>query len=105
MAALPAHGKDKKKKHHDSDAPTQSEQPAPPGPPGLPGNGLRETPGNSPGVSLDHVIEQVEKRHSARVVRYETSESDGRRLYVLRLLSDQGRVWTVKVDAETGKEL
>jgi len=44
----------------------------------------------------------AEKQFKARVVRASTGESEGRRVYVLRLLSDQGRVWTVHVDAETG---
>jgi uncharacterized membrane protein YkoI len=107
LAVTPAHGKDRKKKHHDAAAPAQTEPPArsePPAADGPPEAGRREPPGLTSDVSLDRVIEQVEKRHRARVVRYERSESDGRRVYVLRLLSDEGRVWTVKVDAETGKE-
>jgi hypothetical protein len=54
------------------------------------------------GISLDRAVAMAEQRYKARVVRTSTSEADGRRVYVLRLLSDQGRVWTVRVDAETG---
>ncbi|RYG70759.1 hypothetical protein EON77_13550 [bacterium] len=54
---------------------------------------------------VDQIIEQVERRHRAHVVRVGQEEIDGRRIYVLRLLSDQGRVWTVRVDAETGREI
>jgi uncharacterized membrane protein YkoI len=54
------------------------------------------------GVSLDHVISQVEKRYKARVVRVDHQQVGGRLVYVLRLLSDDGRVSTVRVDAETG---
>ena len=55
-----------------------------------------------PGISLDRAVAMAEQQYKARVVRASTGESDGRRIYVLRLLSDQGRVWTVHVDAETG---
>ncbi len=57
----------------------------------------------SKGVSLDEAIDMAQKRYRARVVRADTTENDGRRTYVLRLLSDDdGRVWTVRVDAATG---
>ena len=55
-------------------------------------------------ITKDQAIAAAERRHKARVVRAETQESDGRRVYVLRMLSDEGRVWTVKVDAATGAE-
>jgi len=55
-----------------------------------------------PGISLDRAVAMAEQRYKARVVRASTDESAGRRVYTLRLLSDQGRVWTVRVDAETG---
>jgi uncharacterized membrane protein YkoI len=54
------------------------------------------------GISLDRAVAMAEQHYKARVVRTSTSDADGRRVYVLRLLSDQGRVWTVRVDAETG---
>jgi uncharacterized membrane protein YkoI len=53
-------------------------------------------------LSLDQAIEMVERRYRARVVRAGVDESNGQRLYVLRLLSEEGRVWTVRVDAQTG---
>src|SRR5688500_15435408 len=53
---------------------------------------------------LEKVIESVERRYRANVVRVGQEEIGGRRVYVLRLLSEQGRVWTVRVDAETGRE-
>jgi uncharacterized membrane protein YkoI len=56
------------------------------------------------GLSLDEAVDRAQKRYKARVVRAETSESGGRIVYVLRLLSeDDGRVWTVRVDAESGQ--
>ncbi len=53
-------------------------------------------------MTLDQAIEMAEKRFHARVVRAGVEESNGQRVYVLRLVSDQGRVWTVRVDAQTG---
>jgi uncharacterized membrane protein YkoI len=57
------------------------------------------------GISKDQAIEEAQRRYKARVVRAEVSEANGRRVYVLRLLSDEGRVWSVRIDAETGGEL
>lgn len=53
-------------------------------------------------LSMDRAVELAEQRYRARVVRAATSEAQGRRVYVLKLLSNEGRVWTVHVDAETG---
>ena len=64
--------------------------------------GLREPPRMLAGISLDQAIESAERRYRARVVRADEVNQQGRRVYVLRLLSEEGRVWTVRVDAETG---
>ena len=53
-------------------------------------------------LTLDQAIEMAERRFRARVVRAAVEESAGQRIYVLRLLSEQGRVWTVRVDAQSG---
>ncbi|MEY2853313.1 MAG: hypothetical protein RL030_445 [Pseudomonadota bacterium] len=55
-------------------------------------------------ISLDQAIAMAEQRYKARVVRADTTEADGRRYHVLRLLSQEGRVWTVRIDAVTGQE-
>ncbi len=54
------------------------------------------------GMSLDQAVSMVEKRYHARVVRTETRNEGNRKVYVLRLLNDAGRVWTVRVDAASG---
>ena len=54
------------------------------------------------GVSLDQAVAMAERRFNAKVVKAGVTESNGRRVYVLRLLSEQGRVWTVRVDADSG---
>jgi uncharacterized membrane protein YkoI len=53
-------------------------------------------------ISLDEAVRRAERRFNARVVKAETHVTDGRFVHVLRLVSDDGRVFTVRVDAETG---
>jgi uncharacterized membrane protein YkoI len=53
-------------------------------------------------ISLDSAVSMAERRFNARVVRADTRDSGDRIIYVLRLLNDAGRVWTVRVDASTG---
>lgn len=53
-------------------------------------------------MSIDQAVRMVEERYHARVVKVETQHDDGRTLYVLRLLNDAGKVWTVRVDAMSG---
>lgn len=53
-------------------------------------------------VSMDQAVRMVERRFHARVVKAETERGNGRTVYVLRLLSDAGKVWTVRVDAADG---
>jgi uncharacterized membrane protein YkoI len=65
----------------------------------------RETASPRAGTSLDKIIVAVEKRYpGARVRKADPATIDGRRIYVLRLQKDE-KVWNIKVDAETGKEL
>ena len=53
-------------------------------------------------MSMDQAVRMVEQRYHARVVKAETQLDEGRTLYVLRLLNDAGKVWTVRVDAASG---
>jgi Peptidase propeptide and YPEB domain len=53
-------------------------------------------------VSMDQAVRMVEERYHARVVKAETQQDAGHTLYVLRLLNDEGKVWTVRVDAASG---
>ena len=53
-------------------------------------------------ISVDQAVSMAERRYNARVVKVESREDGDRVIYVLRLLNDSGRVWTVKVDAITG---
>ncbi len=53
-------------------------------------------------ISMDQAVKMAEQRFKARVVRAESQQSEGHTVYVLRLLNDSGRVWTVRVDASNG---
>ena len=53
-------------------------------------------------VSMDQAVRMVEERYHARVVKAETQHDASHTLYVLRLLNDEGKVWTVRVDAASG---
>jgi uncharacterized membrane protein YkoI len=59
----------------------------------------------SSGMSLDQAVAMAERRYKARVVRADARKEEGRTIYVLRLLNDSGRVWTVRIDADTGAVL
>lgn len=56
-------------------------------------------------ISLDEAVDRAQRRYNARVIRAETRDDGGRRVHVLRLLSEDSRVWTVRVDATTGQFL
>jgi len=55
------------------------------------------------GISLDQAVSRAESQYHARVVRTDVVDEDGRKVYVLKLLSENGRVFTVRVDANSGR--
>lgn len=55
------------------------------------------------GISLDEAVRRAEQQYRARVVRTDVQDEDGRTVYVLKLLSEDGRVITVRIDAATGR--
>jgi uncharacterized membrane protein YkoI len=56
----------------------------------------------SAAVSVDQAVRMVEQRFHARVVKTQTQQDNGHTVYVMRLLNDSGKVWTVRVDAASG---
>ncbi len=54
-------------------------------------------------LTLDEAVQQAEKRYKARAVRAEEREENGRLVYHIRLLSEDGRVFDITVDAATGR--
>jgi uncharacterized membrane protein YkoI len=57
------------------------------------------------GMSMDQAVKMAEQRFKARVVRAESQQTGGHTIYVLRMLNESGRVWTVRVDASNGAVL
>jgi uncharacterized membrane protein YkoI len=55
------------------------------------------------GLTLDQAVAKVEAQFNARAVKAEEKQKGGRRVYRIRLLSADGRVFDVTVDAATGK--
>jgi hypothetical protein len=55
------------------------------------------------GISLDEAVRRAEAQYHAKVVRTDVQDEDGRKVYVLKLLSEDGRVITVRIDASTGR--
>jgi uncharacterized membrane protein YkoI len=56
---------------------------------------------DSGGMSKDEAVQMAERRYNAKAVRVETINSGDRRIYEIRLLNAEGKVWTVRVDAST----
>ena len=55
------------------------------------------------GISLDEAVRQAEAQYHARVVRTDIQDEDGRKVYVLKLLTEDGRVITVRINAGGGR--
>jgi len=55
------------------------------------------------GLTLDQAVRMAQARYHARVVRADTERNGERVFYRLRLLSSDGRVFSVRVDAQTGE--
>jgi hypothetical protein len=58
-------------------------------------------------ISREQALQLLQKRYgnAARVVRTDVIEQAGRHVYVFRLLSVNGRVWVVRLDAQNGAEV
>ena len=58
-------------------------------------------------ISREQAAQMLQERYGnmAQVVRSDVVERDGRRLYVFRLLSVNGKVWIVRIDARSGAEV
>lgn len=57
-----------------------------------------------PALSLDEAVARAERRYDARAVRAVEKRSGDRIEYRIRLLGSDGRVFEVRIDAETGQE-
>ena len=58
------------------------------------------------GADRERIIDAIQKRFAAKVLRVTETQADGHAALTLRLLSNQGgRVWDVVVDAQSGQVL
>ncbi len=53
-------------------------------------------------LSLDEAVAQAERQHDARAVKAEAKKRGDRTVYRIRLLTADGRVFDVTVDADNG---
>lgn len=58
-----------------------------------------------PAITLDEAVARAERHYDARVVRAEEKRHGDRIEYRIRLLAADGRVFEVRIDAESGREL
>jgi uncharacterized membrane protein YkoI len=56
-------------------------------------------------LSLERILRGAQAQHAGRVLESELERKDGRYLYEVELVDDQGRVWQMKFDARTGEIL
>jgi uncharacterized membrane protein YkoI len=54
------------------------------------------------GLSLAQATAIAQSRYQGKIVRAETVQEGGRVIHVIRILGDDGRVRTVRIDAATG---
>ena len=72
-----------------------------------PVQGIREPSRALAGDTNDRIVRQIEAKYGAKLMKNpKEREIKGRKVLVLTLLDDRkGRVFEVRVDVETGKEL
>jgi uncharacterized membrane protein YkoI len=56
-------------------------------------------------LSLDRILQDAREQHPGRVLESELEQKDGRYVYEVELVDDQGRVREMKFDARTGEML
>jgi len=55
------------------------------------------------GISLDEAVSRVRRQSDGRILSAETVRKNGRRVYRIKVLSQDGRVSRVDIDADTGR--
>jgi len=55
------------------------------------------------GISLDEAVRRARQQHKGKVLSAETIRKDGRKVYRIKILTKNGRVKRVKIDARTGQ--
>ena len=55
------------------------------------------------GISLDEAVSRARRRSDDKILSAETVRVDGRRVHRIKVLTSQGRVKHVQIDADTGR--
>jgi uncharacterized membrane protein YkoI len=55
------------------------------------------------GISLDEAVSRARRQSDGKILSAETVRMDGRRVHRIKLLTPDGRVTRVELDAETGR--
>ena len=55
------------------------------------------------GISLDEAVSRARRKSDDKVLSAETVRVDGRRVHRIKILTSQGRVKHVQIDADTGR--
>ena len=56
-------------------------------------------------MALEDLISQVRKNYPGRIIEIELDNDDGRYIYELELVDENGVVWDMEVDAGSGEVL
>lgn len=54
-------------------------------------------------LSLDEATQKIIESHKSKILDAKTEEIEGKDVHVIKVLTSDGRVQYIKVDAETGK--
>ena len=55
------------------------------------------------GISLDEAVSRARRQSDGKILSAETVRVDGRRVHRIKILTSQGRVKHVQIDADTGR--
>ena len=64
----------------------------------------RDHTGNG-GISLDEAVAQAQQQNQGKVLSAETIRVDGRKVHRIKILTHNGRVKRIKIDARTGRTM
>ena len=59
--------------------------------------------GQSQGISLDEAVRRARQQHRGKVLSAEAVRIDGRKVYRIKILTKDGRVKRIHIDARTGQ--
>lgn len=57
------------------------------------------------GISLDEAVRRARQQYKGKVLSAETIRVDGRKIYRIKILTKNGRVKRIRIDARTGQTI